>query len=103
MRPSIVAAANVVGGWLGLQVPTPARQRNRTRASYRKTARTRTPRLIRRLEAAGCQPRQVSDGVWFALCPTCLAENRRSTIEIRRTDHGLIMACVDAHEPRLVR
>jgi hypothetical protein len=95
---------NVISGWLGIAIPTPARQRNRTRASYRKTRRrSSVPHLIRRLEAAGCQPRQVGDGVWFALCPACLSEDRRSTIEIRRTDQGLIMACADAHEPRLVR
>jgi hypothetical protein len=32
-------AENVIAGWLGIPMPTPPRQRNKTRAAYRKTGR----------------------------------------------------------------
>jgi len=32
-------AENVIAGWLGVPLPTPPRQRNKTRAAYRKTGR----------------------------------------------------------------
>jgi hypothetical protein len=56
--------------------------------------------FIARLEAAGCQPRHVGDGVWFALCPECLANGQHSAIEIRVSETGVAIACAEAHEPR---
>jgi hypothetical protein len=35
------SAANVVGGWLGVPAPAMVRQRNKSRAGYRKTGRKR--------------------------------------------------------------
>jgi hypothetical protein len=40
--PYTSAAVNVLLGWLGFPVPPMPRQRNRTRARYRKTSRTRS-------------------------------------------------------------
>lgn len=97
--PRTSAAANVIAGWLGRSVPPIPKQRNRTRASYRKTTRTRirldgVAELIRSLEEAGCQPRPAGPGQWFALCPTC----RAAVVEIREVDGSAIVACTGAHE-----
>ena len=99
VRPAASAAWNVIAGWLGLSLPSPGKQRNATRAGFRKTARRSVPRLVQRLEAAGCQPRQVAPDQWFALCPTCRSEGRHATVEIRRAADGtLLMVCSEAHE-----
>ena len=39
VRSTTTAAANVVAGWLGIAIPPMPRQRNATRAGYRKTVR----------------------------------------------------------------
>lgn len=96
--PTTRGAFNVALGWLGFSVPPMPKQRRRP---HRKTAQQRTPQLIRRLKATGCQPRQVGDGQWLALCPTCSAEGRQAVVEIRRADDGtLVMACQEAHGER---
>jgi hypothetical protein len=93
--PGTRGTVNVLLGWLGLQVPPVPKHR---RKPHRKTDGRRTPRLIQRLEAGGCQPRQVAEGQWFALCPTCHSEGRHATVEIRRADDGtLLVCCAEAH------
>jgi len=61
-----------------------------------------TPRSVQRLlaalEAAGCTPWPAGDRAWFAPCPTCRLEGRESIVEIRASNVGVIVACVNAHE-----
>jgi hypothetical protein len=59
-------------------------------------------RLLRSLENAGCQPWPADDRTWFAPCPTCRLEGRDSLVEIRVSDDGIIVCCVEAHEARKV-
>jgi hypothetical protein len=53
--PDTGPAENVVGGWAGVPVPDPPRERSRSRANFRKTERRR-PSVVddeaRRLEEA---------------------------------------------------
>jgi hypothetical protein len=56
-------------------------------------------RLLDALEATGCAPRQVGDGTWLAMCPSCLRQGWSSLVEIRATDTGVVVCCVAAHEP----
>ena len=44
IRPYKPAAYNIIGGWLGMPIPTPPRPRNMTRAGYRKTGQKRQRR-----------------------------------------------------------
>jgi hypothetical protein len=46
IRASTLGATNVVAGWLGVPVPAIPKQRNQTRANYRKTGRKREPRVV---------------------------------------------------------
>ena len=48
VRASVSAAANVVAGWLGLEVPPIPKQRSKARAGYRKTTRRRAAAKERR-------------------------------------------------------
>lgn len=57
-------------------------------------------RLLRALESAGCDPWPVGDGQWLAPCPTCRAEGRDSLVEIRAGETGIVVCCIEAHEPR---
>ena len=56
-------------------------------------------RLLRSLADAGCAPRETGPGQWIAACPSCLRQGWASAIEIRQTDTGIVVCCVNAHEP----
>jgi hypothetical protein len=52
VRANTPPAVNVVAGWLGQRVPTIPKQRNRTRAGYRKTGPKRPRSVVRRERAS---------------------------------------------------
>lgn len=60
---------------------------------------TALDRLLRSLTQAGCHPRPAGPGIWFARCPSCMQHGWHSLIEIRETDHGVVVCCGNAHEP----
>ena len=96
-RPS-ESVLNVARSWLGLSVPPVGKPRRRP---HHKTVAKRQPRLIARLERAGCHPRQVGPDEWVALCPRCQLAGRHAVLEIRRAADGvLIVCCQEAHEER---
>lgn len=49
--------------------------------------------LIDALKAHGCKPRQVSDELWLAACPSCRARGRFGLLEIQVAPEGVRMAC----------
>jgi hypothetical protein len=51
--------------------------------------------VIDALEAHGCNPRQVDDGLWLAACPNCRDQGRFGLLEIHATAEGVQMACAD--------
>jgi hypothetical protein len=57
---------------------------------------TAVDKLIAALEARGCEPRQISPGVWLAACPACRAEGRFGLLEINVTDGTKIRCAAEA-------
>lgn len=57
------------------------------------------PRLLRALEAAGCDPWLAGDGHWYARCPSCALQGHAGIVEIRASELGIIVCCSTAHEP----
>lgn len=55
-------------------------------------------RLLRSLVEMGCAPWPAGDGHWFAECPTCREQGHLSLVEIRASETGIVVACVNAHE-----
>ncbi len=56
--------------------------------------------LIGALRAAGCQPRQIGDGLWLAACPSCRARGHFGLLEVQVTPEGVHMDCDPNREPQ---
>ena len=53
-------------------------------------------RLIAHIEASGQHVHRVGPGLAFTLCPACLANGRRSLLELRKVPDGVdVGACED--------
>lgn len=60
------------------------------------TGTTGLEKLVNALRVHGCNPRQVSDGLWLAACPSCRDQGRFGLLEIRVTPEGVQTACEPA-------
>ena len=54
---------------------------------------TAIEKLIAALDAHGCNPRQISPGVWLAACPACREKGRFGLLEIDVMPDGPAARC----------
>lgn len=60
---------------------------------------TPVEKLIAALDAHGCNPRQISPGVWLAACPACRAQGRFELMEINVMPEGTTLRCATKATP----